>query len=463
MTSAHAHRHDAATGVKARGNRAAWLAPARGRRAFSLIEVLLAIFILGIGVISIAALFSAGIAQQRLSIDDLIGPIVANNAIEIIRSKVKPDDFGTFEQFGIATANTPRPTVLGDWSWLRPGFLFANDGSWPPNPNPPLDENGAIDIFSNYYYIPGSPISARQRATEFPSSYPNATERLYGIPYNAFKYGFASGGNAPPRILITQAERYYPMISRQHSGNNDSYQPQYVWDCMFRRFDGKIHVAIFVYRVTVPGGGAKKNFVVAPNQDNNNFPPIPIWLNLVSDPNGGSPPAYSAGGPWDVGGPNPNPGAYEDDAIVLGTRDGVLYNPEEAAHAWQEPRQWLIDQNNSIHRVLGQTRESYENNQGDVEVELTRPLTPVLGGIDAVGNPAPKFNAAGISLGYSTPYYYRFTGGLPVNYGFIGTNVVTDIWYIPLTMKYDSNGDGEIDGTDDDLTLTPVYATVKEL
>ena len=60
---------------------------------FSLIEVLMAIFILGIGVISIAALFPAGIAQQRQSVDDVIGPIVARNAMAVIRSHVRADDF----------------------------------------------------------------------------------------------------------------------------------------------------------------------------------------------------------------------------------------------------------------------------------------------------------------------------------------------------------------------------------
>src|SRR4030095_6691224 len=59
-----------------------------GSRAFSLIEVLLAIFILGVGVISIAALFPAGIAQQRASVDDIIGPTVANNALSLLRTKL---------------------------------------------------------------------------------------------------------------------------------------------------------------------------------------------------------------------------------------------------------------------------------------------------------------------------------------------------------------------------------------
>ncbi|MCH7879412.1 MAG: hypothetical protein IH914_08890, partial [candidate division Zixibacteria bacterium] len=50
------------------------------RLGFSLVEVLLAIFILGLGIISIVSLFPAGIAQQRQSVDDIIGPIVPQNA-----------------------------------------------------------------------------------------------------------------------------------------------------------------------------------------------------------------------------------------------------------------------------------------------------------------------------------------------------------------------------------------------
>ena len=60
----------------------------RTRRGFSLIEVLLAIFILGIGIISIGAIFPAGIVQQRQSLDDALGPVVADNALASLRAKL---------------------------------------------------------------------------------------------------------------------------------------------------------------------------------------------------------------------------------------------------------------------------------------------------------------------------------------------------------------------------------------
>ena len=67
------------------------------RHGFSLIEVLLSIFILSIGIVSIATLFPAGIAQQQRSVDEVMGPVVANNALGIIRSKVEQEDFGSLE------------------------------------------------------------------------------------------------------------------------------------------------------------------------------------------------------------------------------------------------------------------------------------------------------------------------------------------------------------------------------
>ncbi len=37
-----------------------------------------------------------GLTQQRRSADDILGPTIANNALELIRSRVSPDDFGMF-------------------------------------------------------------------------------------------------------------------------------------------------------------------------------------------------------------------------------------------------------------------------------------------------------------------------------------------------------------------------------
>ena len=106
--------------------------PDRGRLGFSLIELLLAIFILGVGVISIAAVFPAGIIQQRRTQDDVFGPVVAEAALSTIRGRVSQGDFGTFEEFGLfgpedfESLNGAFPN-----DWLAAGDAYTQPGDWP--------------------------------------------------------------------------------------------------------------------------------------------------------------------------------------------------------------------------------------------------------------------------------------------------------------------------------------------
>ena len=361
-------------------------APSRlmSSRAFSLIELLMAIFILGIGVISIAALLPAGIVQQQQSVDDVVGPIVADSAISIIRSKIRPEDFGSFENF---SAVPPRPTIAGDWTWLRPGFYF-NDVSGTP-----IVERGAIDIFSS------GPVDA----TEF-----SGGSGLTGIPFNVQRHPAG-----PPAILITQRERYYPQHSEYPSPDGKPSAPaHYVWDCMFRRFEGRILVAIFVYRVNLPAGETRPYFV-EPDISSPAVPPLPVWLDLTD---GGA--DIDRG--WDVPGPDGTPGTA-DDAFVIGTQPCDALDLFDIPQSWQVPGQWVLDQNNSIHQVLS---VDCEDDFGGIGVQLVRPVP---------GLP-------------SMPVYYS----VPPGDG--ATNIVSDIWYIP---PYPTGADGP--------RLTPVYVTVKEL
>ncbi len=346
------------------------------RRGFSLIEVLLSVFILGIGVISIAALFPAGIAQQRQSVDDITGPIVAQNALAILRTKLRPADFGTFEEFIFAP---PLFTIDGDWPWLRPAFILNN----------PAYSSGTIDIFNG-----------TGAATASEPGIPS------GIPYNTARYGLTF-----PIFIVTQQERYYPMRSL-NSADPRPPKPQYVWDCMFRRFQGKVMVAIFVYRTTIVGGGDVA-YTVPPNQTDPAVPPLPINLDLINN------------APWDTYGLTP--GNPADDALIQGTDP---YNTADQAQSWQEPGQWILDQNNNLHRVLSQ----YRHDEFGPVVELIRPVPslPVL------------------------PVYFLLDTGNQTGI----EDVVSNIWYIPRELKLDTNDDGQGDLP---VRLTPVYVTVREL
>lgn len=373
----------------------------------------MAIFILGIGVISIAALFPAGIAQQRRSIDDVMGPIVAHNAMSILRSKLRQEDFGTFEQFSLPpqVLRAPRQTIPGDWPWLRPSTLFDDENETP------LDETGAIDVFSHVWTRRGG---ADDRATEFGSGYEdengtNSFPTLYGIPYAR---RLAQGNQpVPPLVLITQQERYAPQASQLIDDDNLAPpRPEYVWDCMFRRFNGRVEVAVFVYRVRNPGGEPAP-YVVAANPTDPRVPPLPVALDLRQN-----------GPMWNAYGERLNDPS--DDAFVPGTDPGAPFDPLNDAQAWQLSGQWILDQNDNVHRVLAGRQAAK-----DGPVELVRPVPRLYPAFDGFGNPYPDI------------YFYDRR---PPTGRTGQQNIVTDIWFLPAR---DQAG----------RRLTPVYVMVQVL
>lgn len=320
------------------------------RRAFSLIELLLAVFILGIGIISIAAIFPAGIAQQQMAADEQMGPVVADAAINVVRSKVRPGDFGNFEQFGVldigsqSGAGVWRPSP-GDWSWMRPAVL----GDLPSTS---ADETGWVDLFSNYAWFNGGGGSTLS-LEEFPSGVTSTVGGgvvLRGIPYNASAYG------APPPVTITQKERYWPMAA---DGLVQRDPPQYSWDVMFRKFGGKVQVAIFVYRVVAAGGSPRPYVAQALSAGGTGRPPVPYRRITES---GGTqtgtwppviPAAWQQTPPPALGASIQPSGPYSNGMLGAGivNVNDFPSNSATPQHAWQLPGQWLLDSSGDVLRV----------------------------------------------------------------------------------------------------------------
>ena len=382
------------------------------RRAFNLIELLLAVFILGIGIIGISALFPAGIAQQRQANDDIMGPIVADNAMAILRTKLKPEWFGTMEEFGsadlifpnVSAPVTHHSTVPGDWEWKRPGFLFKKISTVAN-----IDERGAIDIFSAYYTSNqlggtiGSSLDLSKIATEN-SGGTGASAPLFGIPYNT-RLGI-------PPVLIFQSERAYP---NNYSGAGKTKRPAFYWDCMFRRFAGRIQVAIFVYRV-VDGGGEPRDYIVSQGSTalGTSLPPLPLLFDLSIAPFA----------PWKFGGLDGVPLTILDNAKVFNPNPATTPGNIPVEQSWQFPGQWILDEYNTVHRVLTGRRTSK-----DGPVILTRPVP---------AHP-PLAELFGVTYTAGTT-----VGAVPADPG------DRFIWFIPVT---DPKG----------FTLVPVYASVQEL
>ena len=413
-------------------------------RGFSLVEMLLAIFILGIGVISIAALFPAGIALQRQATDDVVGPIVAKNALSTIRSKLSQSDFGSFQDFGLnptynngiagsfkTSGNVVFPHVSGDWCWMLPGFLFDQ-----PN-------NGTVDIFSAAFTrqqlsiqpFPGTAL----KATEIPEGVAfSGNASLYGIPYNPRKYPLFtepnSAGNLDPvsqrliepLVTFTQAERAWPQAG---SGANNT-PPQYYWDCMFRRNGGRVQVAVFVYRVTPPGG-EPRGYTVARSDNASLGTPTPAGAMDVTPQTPPIPMVYYAPNPgtatsW----PNRSGGTAPPDEIP-GTGPGTPYGAGKTWDDWMAPGQVWVDNHANIHGVLrgrlvpGVTGGSSPN-QGPVKLQRRVPVMPR----------APVYGTApGVTTDNGAASLHAY---------------IEAIWFVPNS---DSRGN----------IITPVYATVEEL
>jgi len=332
-----------------------------GRRAFSLVELLLAVFILGIGLIAISALFPAGIAQQRQASDDIMGPVVADSAVALLRSRLSPQQFGTLESFGqpqlLSTNSGTQPlvqaTVEGDWTWRRPGFLFEDFQATPL-----VNEAGAIDIFTSYYSlnqlgatIDGVAFSGLNTSKLAAENYdaPGGGALPLGIPWNP-RTGL-------PIVVITQGERAFPQVPE---GSGSTQRPAYFWECMFRRFAGRIQVAVFVYRVS-PGGGEPRPYSVAQGTGTvATVPPLPFLFDLATPPFA----RLRAGGlDGDLTSVLDNAGVRTQNAT---TAPGELVRD----HTWQVPNQWILDQYGDVHRVAVGRR----NTKDSANITLARPI-----------------------------------------------------------------------------------------
>lgn len=390
------------------------------RRAFSLVELLLAVFILGIGIIGISALFPAGIAQQRQAADDTMGPIVADNAMALLRLKLKPEWFGSYSDFGqsdfVVPPNGTQVFTLGaglpgDWRWKRPGFIFMDIGNTPN-----INENGAIDIFSALFTSKtdggtvGTGLTLSKSATESPDGGTSGA-LLYGIPFNrsAFDPLYSPFNptpthvDTPPLVLISQEERSYPQGGSSGSG---SKRPLYYWDCMFRKFEGRIQVAVFVYRVV--SAGSPRGYTVAQGAIPivPTTPPLPILVM----------PTVS----WKYGGADGNPATAIDNAQIPGTASsGTAAVDLPPDQSWQYPNQWIVDERNTVHRVMGGRRTTK-----DGPVTFTRPIP--------AHPPIPSL------------FGFDQTGAALADPG------IRAAWFIP---GIDAQG----------YSLVPVYATVQEL
>ncbi|MDA1007735.1 MAG: prepilin-type N-terminal cleavage/methylation domain-containing protein [Planctomycetota bacterium] len=425
-------------------------------RGFSLIELLLAVFILAIGIIGVAAIFPAGIVTQRQSQDDTYGPLVAESALSILRGKVRVRDFGSFEEFFDSAGNPatdfipsttgPLPLInpstlatnfpaivtqgyrplIGDWRWKRPTIIFQDNitGLDPAN-----GYQGAIDVFGATLFetinasspVPliarVSPVETRSETgmAGYPASATNLN-RCYGIPWNRNSSAFA------PWAIVTMRERTWPQGSDYL---NASARQQYVWDCMFRRRGGRIQVAVFVYRVSAPGGESGPYTVaenaIASNPADPLSGPLPVFPRMLTLPSADR---------WGTGGADNSLTTAVDSNTIINT--AVNSGPPNwslsvDSYGWQNPGQWIVDNFGNVHR-LAQGRRS--KSEGPVRLSSPIPYT------------APC--AANFPYGWLPMNSGQFDGGQ------VSNSWVDQIWFMPTIDSVGNN-------------ITPIFVAVQEL
>ncbi len=221
--------------------RGGWTATGRARRAggFSLVEVLIAIFVLALGLLGLAAVFPAVVRQQRAASDAVQGISMQRSIEELLRAHALLSQANLVEF--VATPPNPRVTPRG-WAMLTRNTNFSDTQRW------------AEAALAASPTVSGITLDPR-RGTMF-------------IGADGFEPGAVS-------IEIPIAERLIPRPSA-----DGKVQPRFVWDFVARRVaagrnpssdlpdaenrarfdDDTIQLAVFVRRIDqgirVPAGGS---------------------------------------------------------------------------------------------------------------------------------------------------------------------------------------------------------------
>lgn len=223
----------------------------RTRRAFSLAEIMIAIGILGVGMLMVAATFPVGLDQSRIVTEQTIAPLVANDAFERLRLLLAEPD--SIKRIPVDESSIV-PADPSQWRSFRGSLAL-------------VPANSAVR-----YRLPGD-LSVATTCL--------GLNDLLTSPYLPARRGAGTGFY--PSIAASWdagAKRWMLPLRTDPSGQPQRVEPPYTWSALYRKYAiaDQTYVQFFVF---VNRGAAE--WPASAGVDTIAFP-IPTAWDAANDP-----------------------------------------------------------------------------------------------------------------------------------------------------------------------------------
>jgi hypothetical protein len=319
-------------------------------RAFSLIEVLFAVFILALGLLGLGAMIPVVIREQKQSADATMGLIVANSAETYLKNR--PDLNRRFDHMN---------TGMGWRVLTNYPQVLSKDFSWEPSPS----------VFKTN--VTG------------PDAGDEPVRTYFNVTTGRVRIQLETNATSTP-CFIRVRDRLWPDASV------GGVQPRFVWDFAPRRVidvpgqPEQLQIAIFVRRIDpnirVPEGFTLYQVLTqAPGlQESQWRRPVSVIGNVQP---GNRRPTLDGVGPYAK--PFVAAVTYND-----AYPDRLQLDPAEVLLTWQlfsQPGQKLVDNIGNVYTVMSVVPNPGDDPALEHVVKIQPPVEPWVGATVAPGNP----------------------------------------------------------------------------
>jgi len=211
------------------------------KRAFSLVEVLIAVLVLALGLLGLGAIFPAVISEQRRSFDSITGESVAKLVEDTLNRNNELVDLSALQGDGL-------------------GRVGPDQGGQNNNAGRPIQINAPSNydhlwVMDDFSLIDGNADTSWSQGSPVPGA-----QSLADLSAGVWRVDTLSNSNAG--IL--------PIGARLHPLPSSGMDPRYVWDLVARRSPaGPVEIGVFVRRIDdrirVPSGNSLSDVLTGNN------------------------------------------------------------------------------------------------------------------------------------------------------------------------------------------------------